>query len=196
MNKAFRYLIYGLVIIFFSLLFFVLKFDIITFPDGNVQLAVSQVKANKTYTQTFIVRYDNFDSIGLRFGTYDYEYGDEKLKIRILDEAEKEVFSETVMLADFYNNSYYSIFFKKQTNTKNKKYKLEISPLDFNKDTMLAIYGSVDTDGEFLIDGEKQPVNIGVAYNSKKIDKKMFVYVLFIVLFIALYEIFIKQGEK
>lgn len=197
MKRAYRYVIYLLILI--SILMFVsfYKFERVTFPKRNDILAVDLIHKKDKIVQDFKVDGDDLSDFGLRFATYGLTNINGELQITIEDLDSNKIFEKNVKLADLIDNKYYSLNIPKQRDSKNKKYKLIINVLDIDKKAKVGLYGFTDESSDKLILNDKsQAKTIGIAYKCKKKNNNLYIYELFAVLFMVLIENFIAKKEK
>ncbi len=197
MKRAYRYVIYLLILI--SILMFVsfYKFERVTFPKRNDILAVDLIHKKDKIVQDFKVDGDDLSDFGLRFATYGLTNINGELQITIEDLDSNKIFEKNVKLADLIDNKYYSLNIPKQRDSKNKKYKLIINVLDIDKKAKVGLYGFTDESSDKLIlNGKSQAKTIGIAYKCKKRNNNLYIYELFAVLFMVLIENFIAKKEK
>lgn len=178
-----------LVVLFIIWLF---NYHVISYQDGNPNEVPIVIEINKKIKKTLKVKYNNFQSISLRFGTY--ENNDLKGIIHIeLHDQKNKIFDEKIDMSSLRDNEFYEIKFDKQKKSKNKQYTLFVYSEDIKKNNEVAIWGYYNENGIF-IDNDKQEMDIAVMYKYNSHDYSVLIYFPISIAIIGLILLFRKEN--
>lgn len=145
---------------------------------GNANdLIVPFVKEGDIFQSEFVIPYNNFNKIGIKFATYLNDNVQGYANITILDiEKEEYIYNEDCNLKEISDNQFFYFELSNQKKSKDKKYLFTIKINELQSDVNLGIYGYKNDDDTIM---NSDNYNLGFIYGFKETEKLLYLYILY-----------------
>lgn len=153
-------------IVFLFLLIKPVKNDYVSvLLDKESEIKPSEcILPKKVYKQSFISDVDQLNKIGIVFSTYFHENKGGLLNVKVYDYKNRIIYDGDIKTEDIIDNDEFIINFKKQNKSNNKKYFIEFSYKNYNKDCLAYWYANNGSKNDNLTINDK-PVDEVISIN-------------------------------